>query len=104
MFLESLMKLSFRDDALAQLETDPGFTAGFQPGIVKAYRKRVNFIRQAQDERDLHAWTSLFFERLKKPRSHQHSIRLNDQWRLILEIEGKAPSKTIAIVAIEDYH
>lgn len=98
------MKLSFRDDTLARLETDPGFTAGHQPGIVKAFRKRVNFIRQAQDERDLYAWTSLYFERLKKPRDHQHSIRLNDQWRLILEIEGKAPNKTIAIVAIEDYH
>ena len=98
------MRLSFRDEALARLETDPSFTAGHAPAIVKAFRKRVNFIRQAQDERDLYAWTSLYFERLKKPRDHQHSIRLNDQWRLILESEGKAPSKTIAIVAIEDYH
>lgn len=102
--LDSLMKLSFRDDTLARLETDPGFTAGHQSAIVKAYRKRVNFIRQAQDERDLYAWVSLHFEKLKGARSHQHSIRLNDQWRLILELEGEAPSKTIAIVAIEDYH
>jgi toxin HigB-1 len=98
------MKLSFRDDGLARLETDPTFTAGHQPSIVKAFRKRVNFIRQAQDERDLYAWTSLHFERLKGARSHQHSVRLNDQWRVILELEGEGPSKTIAIVAIEDYH
>jgi len=98
------MRLSFRDDALARLETDPGFTADFQPAVVKAFRKRVNFIRQAQDERDLYAWTSLHFEKLKGARCHQHSIRLNDQWRLVLELEGESPSKTIAIVAIEDYH
>jgi len=64
----------------------------------------VNFIRQAQDERDLRAWASLHFEKLKGARSHQHSIKLNDQWRLILEFEGEAPSKTLALVAIEDYH
>lgn len=35
---------------------------------------------------------------------HQHSMRLNDQWRLIFELEGKKAAKVIAIVAIEDYH
>jgi proteic killer suppression protein len=61
-------------------------------------------IRSAPDERDLYALKSLHFEKLKGQRSHQHSIRLNDQWRLILEFKGKAPNKTIVIVAIEDYH
>src|SRR5262245_22869315 len=98
------MKVAFRDDALARLETDPSFTAGLSAALVKAYRKRLNFIRQAQDERDLRAWASLNFEKLKGARSHQHSIRLNDQWRLILEFEGEGPSKTVAIVAVEDYH
>lgn len=98
------MKVSFKDDALARLETDPTFTAGLSPAIVKAYRKRVNFIRQAQDARDLYSWVSLHFEKLKGARSHQHSIRLNDQWRLILELEGDAPKKNVTIVAIKDYH
>ena len=47
---------------------------------------------------------SLGFEKLKGARAHQRSIRLNDQWRLILEIEGKGDSKAIVIVSIEDYH
>ena len=47
---------------------------------------------------------SLRFEKLQPPRSHQFSMRLNDQWRLILEFEGKGASKVTVIVAIEDYH
>ena len=31
-------------------------------------------------------------------------MRLNDQWRLILEISGTSPNKIIEIVGIEDYH
>jgi proteic killer suppression protein len=98
------MKVEHKDAKLARLETDPGFTGGHAPSIVKAYRKRLNYIRNAQDERDLYAWKSLEFEKLKKPRDHQHSVRLNDQWRLILEFSGDAPNKALVIVAIEDYH
>jgi plasmid maintenance system killer protein len=31
-------------------------------------------------------------------------MRLNDQWRLILEIEEDGQGKTLVIVGIEDYH
>jgi plasmid maintenance system killer protein len=29
---------------------------------------------------------------------------LNDQWRLVVELHGEAPNKTVVIVSIEDYH
>lgn len=61
-------------------------------------------IRSAVDERDFYQQKSLHFEKLKGGRSHQHSVRLNDQWRLILEFDGDGSSKTVVIVAIEDYH
>lgn len=66
--------------------------------------QQMQTIRGAPDERDLYVLKSLHFEKLKGQHSHQHSIRLNDQWRLILEFKGKAPNKTVVIVAIEDYH
>jgi toxin HigB-1 len=47
---------------------------------------------------------SLHFEKLKGSRDHQHSMRLNDQWRLIVELDGKAPNKTVVVIGIEDYH
>jgi plasmid maintenance system killer protein len=31
-------------------------------------------------------------------------MRINDQWRLIVEFEENTPNKRIIIVAIEDYH
>jgi proteic killer suppression protein len=98
------MDVRFHDDDYGRLETDPKYSAGFDAAIVRAYRNRLNLIRQAVDERDLYAFKSWRFEKLKGQRAHQCSIRLNDQWRLILEIEGDAPKKTIVIVKIEDYH
>jgi proteic killer suppression protein len=98
------MEVRFGDDNLDRLETDPGFTGGHAPGIVKAFRKRLQFIHDASDERDFYSMRSLRFEKLKGDRDHQHSMRLNDQWRLILEIEGKHPNKVVVVVGIEDYH
>ena len=79
-------------------------SAVYAPGIVTAYRKRIQFIQSANDERDLWNWRSLHFKKLKGNRSHQHSIRLNDQYRLIVEITGTADDKVVNIIAIEDYH
>ena len=98
------MKVRFKEGSLERLETDAQFTDGRSAAVVKAYRSRLNFIRQAVDERDLYALKSFRYEKLQGQRSHQHSLRLNDQWRLIIELEGAAPNKTVIIVAIEDYH
>lgn len=98
------MEVRFADAGLDRLETDPSFDGGFSQAIVKAYRKRMQSIRAAPDERDFYAMRSLNFEKLKGPRSQQYSMRLNDQWRLILEMEGKGKNKVLVVVGIEDYH
>ena len=77
---------------------------GLAPGIVKAFRSRVQGLRAAADERDLYAIKSWRFEKLKGKRQHQCSIRLNDQFRLILEIVQEGEVKRLQIVSIEDYH
>lgn len=61
-------------------------------------------IRAAEDERAFYAMKSLHFEKLKGDRSHQHSMRLNDQWRLILEFERGNDGKVVLVIGIEDYH
>jgi proteic killer suppression protein len=98
------MEIAFEDNDLDKLETDAKFDAGHSPAIVKAFRKRMQFIRDSVDERDFGLMRSLNFERLKGERSHQYSMRLNDQWRLIVELHGEAPNKTVVVVSIEDYH
>ena len=93
-----------RDEALERLERDVKYTAGYSPAVVKAFRKRMWTIRNAVDERDLREVKANHFEKLKGNREHQHSMRLNDQWRLIVQLEGKGASKILAVIGIEDYH
>ena len=99
-----MMDVVFKDDDLDRLEIDPTFDADFPLNIVKAFRKRMQQIRSFKDERDFYNLRSLRFEKLKGTRRHQHSIRLNDQWRLILEFEGSGNNKKCIIVEINDYH
>ena len=109
-YIGACMEVRFADNSLQELETDPKATGGFPPEVVKAFRKRMQVIRAAPDERDFYQLKSLHYEKLKGKRSHQHSMRLNDQYRLVLEYEEKSskeeksPTKVAVIVSIEDYH
>lgn len=98
------MEIDFDDDDLDRLETDAGFTGGYGPEIVGGFRKVMQSVRAARDERDLYALRGLRFEKLGGKRKHQCSMRINKQWRLIVELRGVGPAKRCAIVAIEDYH
>ena len=98
------MDVEFADEQWDRLETDPDFNAGFAREIVRAYRKLMQAIRGAPDERTFYGMKSLHFEKLKGDRDHQHSMRLNKQWRLILEIKPSRPKNIVVIIGIEDYH
>jgi proteic killer suppression protein len=98
------MEIEFQDESLDLLETDAEFSAGYAEEVVKAYRKRIQAIRAANDERDLYAVKGNRFEKLKGARAHQHSLRLNDKWRLIVEIKSGNPKNTIVVIGVEDYH
>ena len=98
------MDVRFADDDLDRLEVDPRFTARLPAEVVRAYRKVLNYIRQAADERDLRNWKSLHFEKLAADREGQHSLRLNRQWRLVVELDESSPKKAVVICEIENYH
>ena len=98
------MEVEFAHHDLDRLETDPGLTKGLPPAVVRVFRRRMQAIRAAVDERAFYALKSLHFEKLEGQRQHQHSMRINDQFRLIVELKGIAPDKRVIIVDIEDYH
>jgi proteic killer suppression protein len=98
------MEVDFADDRLDRLETDRDFDAGFERAVVKRFRKLMQAIRSAPDERDFYALKSLHFEKLDGDRAHERSMRINTYWRLILEVRGDAPKKRVLIKEIEDYH
>lgn len=98
------MDVDFEDASLRRLETDPAYTAGFDATIVKAFRKRLQFIRAALDERAFYAMKSLHYEKLKGNLDGQSSMRLNDQWRLLLRLRQNEDGKTVVVISIADYH
>jgi len=86
------------------LETDPVFTAGWQAGFVASFRRRMAAIRAATGPHDLAKLKGNRFEKLKGARANQYSVRVNDQYRLILEFEDSKDGKVVVVVGIEDYH
>ena len=98
------MEVDFADENLDRLETDIQFSAGFDASAIKGFRKVMQLIRAATDERDFYAMKSLHFEKLEGNRSHERSMRVTKKWRLIVELIGEAPNKVVKIKGIEDYH
>lgn len=97
------MRIRFADKGLERLESDPGYAAGLGRDIVRAFRKVVQVIRNATDERDFYAMKSLHYEKLKGQRSHQRSMRLNIQFRLIVEID-RGDGKTVVVMGVEKHY
>jgi len=98
------MEVQFAKAKLRRLDAERGFTGGLSPALVKAFRKKTQLIRAAVNEQDLHAYQAIRFERLSGKRQHQYSMRLNDQYRLVVELEGSSPNKVVVVINIEDYH
>ena len=65
--------------------------------------KAMQAVRAAMDERDLYRG-GLRMEKLSGRRIGQCSLRINKQWRLIVEVHGEWLSKKIIIIEIADYH
>jgi proteic killer suppression protein len=101
------MKFRVNDrDGLRELwhkgEAAPAFRK-LPNGVPEAFRKRLKFIKNATDERDLRGMKSLHYEKLERSET-EYSIRLNDQWRLILEWREEADDRYLWVEGIEDYH
>lgn len=98
------MEVRFADPELDRLETDATYKGRFSDAVVTAFRKRMQAIRAAGDERTFYAMKSLHYEKLKGDRAGQRSMRLNDQWRLILRMEQEAAGRVVVVIEIADYH
>lgn len=97
------MEVEFANVELEAMEQD-GVNGRFSDSVGNGYRKVLNFIRGAADERDFRSMRSLNFEKLQGARSHQYSLRITKQWRLIVEIKKSTPKNIIVLIDIADYH
>ncbi|HEY5274935.1 MAG TPA: type II toxin-antitoxin system RelE/ParE family toxin [Coriobacteriia bacterium] len=99
------MIVTFPDERLARLFTDGEGSEAYPESVVSAFLRRVRCLEAAADERVLRALKSLHFEAMRD-RGHRgkHSLRLNDQWRLVVAISGQGAEKTVAIHEITNHY
>ncbi|MDE3243654.1 MAG: type II toxin-antitoxin system RelE/ParE family toxin [Nitrospirota bacterium] len=69
-------------------------------GFKKAAERKLTMLDNASDIKDLLSPPGNRLERLKGERSGQHSIRINDQWRICFAWKADGPYE----VEITDYH
>jgi len=94
----------YANKKLERLYFDSVYTGGFSHDVVRAFRKRVDLIRAARDEREFPRLGAVNFEKLKGDRRGQFSMRLPGRWRLILQIAYDEAGKEIVVLDIVDYH
>ena len=99
------MILEFEDDDLRRLYVELDFRLpSMGPDLTKQYRRKMALIANAPDERDLRAMRSLHLEKLEGDRKGQHSIRLNDQYRLIFRLRTGDDGRVAVVIELVDYH
>jgi proteic killer suppression protein len=98
------MEIEYRDKRLALIPTDRAAETRLPVSVIKSLREKLIVISAAPDERTLRNWKSLHYEQLKGDRTGQRSIRLNNQFRLVLQVDDShSPPKAI-LLGVEDYH
>ena len=98
------MRIVFANDWLASIETDEAGITRLPVAAIKSARRKLTVLRAVVDDRSLRSWKSLHYEKLKGDCEGQRSIRLNDQYRMVFELDEETEPQTITILAIEDYH
>jgi proteic killer suppression protein len=73
---------------------------GFPADIVKVARRKLRYLNAASDLNDLRSPPANRLEALKHDRASQHSIRVNDKWRICFVWTLEGPRD----VEIVDYH
>jgi toxin HigB-1 len=99
------MRYTIADNELRAMDADETYVARrFDKVLHRAFRRVMGLIRAADDQRDLRAFTGLRLEKLAGNRKGQHSMRLNDQFRLIVRFVQDPQGQSIVVIEIVDYH
>ena len=75
----------------------------FQKSLIQQYKNRIKLLESIEKITDLYSFKSLHFEKLKGDKSGLSSIRLNDQYRLIVEPVNEDVVKILVIEISKHY-
>ena len=100
------MRFRFASKQLEKFYTTGQHSQKYKPEVVEAFFEVMQIIGAARDSRDLYALKSLRFEKLvgKRGKDEQRSLRLNDQYRLIVRLERDGEGHYVLIIELCDYH
>lgn len=100
------MLFRFKGEKLKALYTQEEGGHRYPPAVVKRFFEVMAIIDSMPNEGDLYFFKSLHYEKLKGTRGKmgERSLRLNDQWRLIIRLETDPKGKTILVLEIGDHY
>lgn len=87
-------------DKLTQSVASGKASKGFPPHLIRSAQRKLFMIDHAVELRDLMLPPGNRLEALRGNRAGQHSIRINDQWRVCFTWKGDGAHD----VEIVDYH
>ena len=91
---------SFKGEFAKAVHDERRIPKGFPPDIARTARRKLVQLNNAGKLADLAAPPGNCLEALKGDRLGAHSIRINDQWRIVFRWTGDGPKD----VEIVDYH
>ena len=100
------MEFRFKSDKLKLLYTQEEGAHRYPAAVVNRFFHVMSIIKSMPNEGDLYSFKSLHYEKLKGTRGKlgERSLRLNDQWRLIIKLETDPRGKSILVVEIGDHY
>jgi len=99
------VRFSFQNDDLLELY-EIGYSPRLllQPNVINGFFKAMLRIESTPNLQRLANNRGLRLEKLRGDRANQYSVRLNDQYRLILKVEQDDDGEVVLIIEIVDYH
>jgi proteic killer suppression protein len=88
------MIVNFRDDWLRAFFVDDIRSRNIPPDLENRVFRKLQMIDDATTDRDLRVPPSNHFEKLRGKLADFHSIRVNQQWRLIFKWDGSRGEAT----------
>ena len=98
------MELEFDDSDLEDMIFNERYTGKVAQSLVKMVRRCINYLIQAPDRRAIYNFTGYQLEKLKGDMKGFHSLRLNDQYRLVIQFVAGSEGEIIRVIRIGDYH
>ncbi len=100
------MRFRFLDEKLRDLYTAERGARAYPSQVIEAFFEAMAVIAAMPDERGLRLQKGFRYEKLKgrRAKERERSLRLNDQWRLVVKPLEDSNGRYLLVVRVEDYH